>query len=194
MRHRVGRQVVFFRYAGFRIEAPDQIAKLARVPDRAVGCLDRVARALAELWHNPFLECDLEFSRHEFRRALGVRRELRGEIVEDFVLSRFVVREVDHVADELFPVLARITRTVADQIRRVACRTETLDELLALAIGKRRRAFGGGRLCLYATGNERYGDDRNCASDSNHDATPESNRSDQYPMLARENKWYWRAS
>jgi hypothetical protein len=156
--------------------------------------LDRIARALAEPRHDPFLERDLEFSGHEFRRALGVRRELRGEIVEDFVLRRFVVREVDHVADELFPVLARITRTVADQVRRVACRAETLDELPALAIGKWRRAFGGGRLCLHAKGNQRYGDDRNCASDSNHDATPGSNRSHQYPMLARENKWYWRAS
>jgi hypothetical protein len=37
MRHRVGRQVVFFRYARFRIEPSDQIAELACIPDRAVG-------------------------------------------------------------------------------------------------------------------------------------------------------------
>src|SRR5215211_7164946 len=108
MRHGVGRQRVFFHLAGFGIEPPDQVAELAGPPDGPVGPLDRIARALTERRRLPFLERDLDAAGHELGGALGVGREMRRQIIDDAGALLRRARQIDHRADELAPVLARV--------------------------------------------------------------------------------------
>ena len=63
VREGAGRQLLFLHLAGARIEPADQVAELSDPPDRAVRGLDRIARALAERRHHPFLEGDLDAAR-----------------------------------------------------------------------------------------------------------------------------------
>ncbi len=58
MRQRLRRQRIFLHLAGSGVDPPNQVAELPGPPDRAVRRLDRIARALAQRRHLPFLEGD----------------------------------------------------------------------------------------------------------------------------------------
>ena len=72
--------------------------------------LDRIARALPERRHHPFLERDLDAVPDTSLGARGVRREIRREILDELVAHVRVARQVEHRADQLLPAVARVAQ------------------------------------------------------------------------------------
>ena len=136
VRHGVGRQRVFLHLASRRIDAPDQVAPLARPPDGAVRRLDRVAGALTERRHLPLGEPDLELAGDQRRRARRVRRHVGSQVPGNLRPLLRHVGQVDHVGEVLGPFLFGVARTTHDLFGTVAAGAQTLDQVLADAVGQ----------------------------------------------------------
>ena len=136
VRHRPRRQRVLDHRAGRGIDPADQVAPLPGPPDGAVRRLDRIARALAERRHLPFLERDRGLAGHQPGRPALVRREMRREVLRDPVLLLRAPGQIDHRADQLPPAVLGVAGAARDLIGLMARRADGLDHLLAGAVGQ----------------------------------------------------------
>src|SRR5262249_25497494 len=129
-------QVPLLNDVGLGIDPADHVAKLADVPDRAVGRLDRIARALAELERPPGLGLDLIGARDDNGRPLVAGREGLGEGIQDELVLVWGGPELYHLGRELIPTGSRVAEAALDLADLVAGRTHALHQLLAGAIRK----------------------------------------------------------
>src|SRR5262249_27069528 len=119
------------------IEPPDQIAELSSPPDRAIRRLDRIARALAERRHHPFLECDLDRAGHDLGGApVVVRWKIGREILEDLLLRLGAAREADHRAGQLLPAGVGVAGALCDHVGLMTPGADRLDRILARTRGQ----------------------------------------------------------
>ncbi len=106
----------------------------------AVLGLDRIARALAERRHHPFLEGDLVRPGHQLGGApVVLGRIVFGEISGDRGLLVRHAPEIDHRADQFLPAFARVARALRDHVGLMAAGADTVDQLLARAVRQRGR-------------------------------------------------------
>ena len=115
MRPRAGGQIKFLHRAGLRVEPAENVQPLPDPPDTPIARLDRIARALPQGRHLPFLEADDERAIDRCRGAVVIGRVMFGKIVEDFRLHFRRAGQVDHRRGERLPVITRIARCALDR-------------------------------------------------------------------------------
>ncbi len=169
-----GFESVFLHLTGFRIEAADQADELPVPPNRSVGSLQRIARALAEGRHHPLLERHLDISWDEHRRAAGLWRKMRREVIGD--RRRAVVRQLDHRADEIAPGRSGEARRSRDHVEPMTGIARRGHGLFAGSIGQLNRRAACHRLRLLGGRGNGEGHDRSEREDecrgTSHDYLP----------------------
>src|ERR1700730_7409314 len=75
--------MIFLELAGFGIKPSEQVRDLARVPNRAVRCNQRIMRSRVGCREGPLFDGSLYASSNHGRGRLGLLGVVLGEIVDD---------------------------------------------------------------------------------------------------------------
>jgi hypothetical protein len=130
---------ILLHLAGLRIDAPEPVGHLSRVPDRPVARRERVVRPRAGNRHLPFADRDPGRSGKDDGVGLRFLRQVLRQVVGDGhdLVRRNRHAEVDHHPNHGVPVRLRVAR-VHHAVQAVAAAAELLDLLLPRAVGQGR--------------------------------------------------------